>query len=219
MTRIAVWSFALTACFLSDLAAAPAPKEGEKIVLVELKDHFNSKLDQNLHTDNYDNNTLKSLPKGRQKFGEIPFFIGDGALQLGSAQVEKKPEKIEGIKIGSKFKKLHLLHATGYSGMPEQVVGKYVVKYEDNTSDEIPMIYGVDVVDWWSYPDQKAPTKGKAVWEGENEASKGFDAKIKLYAKTWENPKPDKKVVAIDFVSNAFKESVAPFCLAITYEK
>ena len=39
------------------------------------------------------------------------------------------------------------------------------------------------------------------MWEGENEASKGFEAKIKLYLMTWENPKPDKMVATIDFVA------------------
>jgi hypothetical protein len=215
-SRIALFALAFVAC---QLWSAPAPKAGDPIVLVELKDHFSSKLDQNLHTDNYDNNTLKSLPKGKQKFGELQFFIGDGALQLGSAMVEKKPEKIENIKINTAFKKIHFLHATGFSAEHEKTVGKYIVKYDDKSTKEISIVYGVDVVDWWSYPDQKAPTAGKAVWEGENEASKGFEAKIKLYAKTWENPHPEKKVASIDFVSTSFTESVAPFCLAMTLER
>ena len=83
---------------------------------------------------------------------------------------------------------------------------------------EIEIAYGRDVVDWWAYPDRKAPTKGKAVWEGENEASKGFDAKIKLYLMTWENPKPDKTVESIDFVAPNPEQPAAPFCVAITAE-
>jgi hypothetical protein len=79
-------------------------------------------------------------------------------------------------------------------------------------------MYGRDVVDWWAYPDRKGPTKGKAVWEGENEASKGFDAKIKLYLMTWENPKPDKKVETIDFVATNPDQPAAPFCVGITAE-
>ena len=60
--------------------------------------------------------------------------------------------------------------------------------------------------------------KGKAVWEGENEASKMFEAKIKLYAMTWENPKPDKRVASIDFVAPNPEQGAAPFCVAITAE-
>jgi hypothetical protein len=81
------------------------------------------------------------------------------------------------------------------------------------------VVYGKDVVDWWAYPDQKAPSKGKAVWEGENEAAKQFEAKIKLYLKTWENPHPKKKLVSIDFVGTAAETGAAPFCVAITAEE
>ena len=196
------------------LVAAPAAKS-EPVKFVSLKGHTNVKWDENLHSDRFEHNNLKSLPTGRQKFGDVEFEIGDGLMQLGAKNVDK-PKEFKDIKIGRSAKKLHFLQACGYNTADDTVIGKYVVHYDDKSTADIEIAYGRDVVDWWSYPDQKAPTKGKAVWEGENEASKGFDAKIKLYLMTWENPKPDKTIASIDFVATNPEQEAAPFCVAIT---
>ena len=199
------------------LIAAPAPKT-DPVQFISLKGHTNVKWDENLHSNNYPNNNLKSLPTGKQKFGDVEFFIGDGLLQLGSSNVEGKPKEIKDIKVGGRFKKLHFLQACGYNTDDGKVIGKYVIRYADKSTADVEIVFGRDVVDWWAYPDRAGPTKGKAVWEGENEASKGFDAKIKLYLMTWENPKPDKTVEAIDFVATNPEQPAAPFCVAITAE-
>jgi hypothetical protein len=199
------------------LSGAPAPKN-DPTQFISLKGHTNVKLDENLHSDRFPNNNLKSLKTGKQKLGDVEFEIGEGVLQLGSANVAGKPSKVEGIKVGRTFKKLHLLHATGYSTDEGAVIAKYVIHYDDKTTAEIEVKFGEDVVDWWAYPDRAGPTKGKVAWESENEASKGFEAKIRLYLKTWENPKPDKKVASIDFVATNPEGPCAPFCVAMTVE-
>jgi len=197
------------------LSAAPGVKS-EPVQFISLKGHTTGKLDENLHTDRYPGNDLKGLKAGKQKFEDYTFEIGDGLLQLGSSMVEKRPTKIEGIKVGRTAKKLQFLHGTGYDAPNDTVIAKYIVHYEDKTTAEIEMVYGKDVVDWWAYPGREAPAKGKIVWESENEASKGFDAKIRLYAMTWDNPHPDKKVVSLDMVATKPEEQAAPFCVAIT---
>jgi len=197
------------------LLAAPGVKSAP-VVFVDLKKHFTGKRDENLHSDRYPGNNLNTLPKGRQKLEGFEFEIGDGLLQLGSSMVEKRPTKIEGVPVGRPVKHLHFLHGTGYSAENDAVIAKYVIHYEDKTTAEIPIVYGKDVVDWWAYPGREAPAKGKIVWESENEASKGFDAKIRLYAMNWENPHPAKKVVSLDMVATKPEEQAAPFCVAIT---
>ncbi len=211
----AVFSLGLLA---SIAFAAPTLKK-EQDAFIDLKEHANGKLKENLHSNRYEGNNLASLPAGKQKLGDHTFFIGEKLLQLKSAQVADRPEKIEGIKINRTLKKLHFLNACGYSTEPKTIIGKYVIRYEDKSTAEIEIVYGRDVVDWWAYPDQAAPTKGKVAWEGENEASKGFEAKIKLYVLSWDNPKPEKKVVSLDFVATKPDQSAAPFCVAITAEE
>jgi len=198
------------------LVAAPVGKN-EMPNFISLKGHTNVKWDENLHSNRFENNNLKSLPTGKQKFGGVEFEIGDGLLQLGAKNVDK-PKEFKDIKVGRTLKKLHFLQACGYSTADDTVIGKYVIHYADKSTADVEITYGKDVVDWWAYPDQKAPTKGKVAWEGENEASKGFDAKIKLYLMTWENPKPDKKVESIDFVATNPDQEAAPFCVAISAE-
>jgi hypothetical protein len=210
---------AVAACLALGLAlsAAPVPEE-QPTAYIDLKPHINVKMNENLHSDRYPNNNLDTLPKGKQTFADAKFLIGDGVLQLGSAQVTTKPQKIEGIKVGRRFAKLNILQATGYSVEDDTQIAKYVINYEDKTTEEIEVVYGKDVVDWWAYPGRAAPTRSKVAWEGENEASKGFEAKLKLYLTTWENPHPKKKVVSIDFVATAPEKDAAPFCVAITAE-
>jgi hypothetical protein len=213
----------LAACVVAaaGLLAAPVGKT-QPTQFISLKGHTNVKMNENLHSNQFENNNLKSLPPGKQKLGDVEFEIGDGVLQLGSAgspDVATKPSKIEGIKVGRTLKKLHFLQACGYSTEDGTVIAKYVIHYDDKTTADVEVQFGRDVVDWWAYPDRAGPTKGKVAWEGENEASKGFDAKIKLYLMTWENPKPDKRVEKIDFVATNPEQPAAPFCVAITAEE
>jgi hypothetical protein len=89
--------------------------------------------------------------------------------------------------------------------------------YADGTSATIPIVYGQDVLDWWKYPGAADPKRGKVAWEGTNEAAKEFEATLRLYLTTWENPHPDKGVKAIDY-SSTMDTPCAPFCVALTAE-
>lgn len=197
--------------------AAPVPKTDAKDQ-IKLKDHVNVKMDENLHSETYPNNNLKELKPGVQKLGTVSFDIGDGVLQLGSANVPAKPDKIEGIKVGRPAGKLHFLQGAGYSTEDGKVVGKYVVRYADRTTADIEIVYGKDVVDWWAYPGKDAPTASKVAWEGENEASKGFMAKTRLYHMEWANPHPAKEIATIDFETTDVTQPCAPFLVALTLD-
>ena len=103
------------------VSGAPGPKT-EPTHVIGLKGHTNVKMDENLHSDRFANNNLKSLPTGKQKLGDVNFEIGEGVLQLGSSNVAGKPTKIEGTKVGGMFKKLDLLHANGYNAEDGAVI-------------------------------------------------------------------------------------------------
>jgi hypothetical protein len=211
-------ALAVPFAFATALAAAPAPAESGPI-FIDLQAKANVKLKDDFHAGTFTGNNLAGLPAGKQTFAEVKFQVGDGLIQLGSSVVKEKPAKVEGIKVGRLVRKLHFLHACGHNAPDGTVVAKYVVHYDDKTTADVEVAYGRDVVDWWAYPDQKAPTRGKVAWEGENEAAKKYEAKVKLYLMTWENPHPKKKVVDIDFVATAPEGEAAPFCVAITAEE
>jgi hypothetical protein len=207
------------------LTGAPAPSE-PSIAPIDLKAHINCKLkDSSFHGatkegNNLAGNNLADLPTGKQTFAGVKFTVGDGVVQLGSARVTGKPEKIEGIKVARFLTKLHILHSCGcgYNTADDTLIGNYVVHYDDKSTADIEIVYGKDVVDWWVAAGRKDPTRSKVGWEGENEAMKGSGTKIKLSLTTWENPHPKKKVVSIDYVNSAATTEVAPFCVAITAE-
>ena len=209
----------LAACFffVASSPAAPPPK-GKKAgpAFLDLTKQANQKLKDDFNSGRYPGNNLASLPGGEQTFAGVKFKVGEGLIQLGSSSVKGKPERVEGIKVGRPLEKLHFLHATCFSAPDGTVIAKYVVHYADKTKAEVEVAYGKDVVDWWAYPDHQAPTRGKVGWEGENNAAKGFEAKIKLYVTNWANPHPKKKVESLDYVATVAETGVAPFCVAIT---
>jgi RNA polymerase sigma factor (sigma-70 family) len=196
--------------------AAPAPVQKEPSPYLDLQEKANQKLTDNFHSA-AEGNSLSDLPTGMQTFADVKFSIGRGVVQLGSQKVKDMPEKIEGIKVGQKFDKLHILHATGYYLDQEVLIGEYVIHYTDKSTEKIEIVYGKDVIDWYLYPDAKEPSRGKKAWEGINENAKKYNAKLRLYVTTWDNPHPGKEVVSIDYISTM--TDCAPFCVAMTVER
>jgi hypothetical protein len=199
------------------LTAAPAPVETWP-VFIDLTPHANAKLTMDFHGGCVGNN-LAQLSSGKQAFAGVKFNVGEGCIQLGSNLTKNAPVKVEGIKVGRTVGKLHFLHACGWQGTDNQLIGKYVIRYDDDTVAEVEIVYGKDVVDWWFREGQKAPTRSKVAWEGDNDAAKDKGARLQLYLTTWQNPHAKKKVVAIDYVATAPEGPAAPFCVAITAEE
>jgi hypothetical protein len=207
-----------------------------KPTFVDLSPHANHKLEDGVGLEGNDFGNLK---RGEQKLEGMAFKIGDALIQLNSPtmqEVEKKtkPEKVEGIKVNKTFAKLHILQATEYGtgnlsangkmdGGPlfiadDTPIAEYKLHYADGTTETIPVVYGKDVRDWWFNGKSPGVSRGKVVWKGDNELTKTKKYQIRLYAMTWTNPHPNKKVISIDF-SRVGKSVAAPFCVAITMEE
>jgi hypothetical protein len=165
-------------------------------------------------------NDLAGLSSGAHTLGGVEFAVGDDVVHLGSARVAG-PQKVEGIAVGGRVARLHVLHGCDWSrdtGEGE-VIARFVLHLEDGTAAVAPVAYGQHVRDWWSNAGEKDPPRSKLGWEGENEAVKGSGTRIKLWLTTWNNPHPDKTVVSIDYVAAAAPTAAAPFCVAITAEE
>jgi hypothetical protein len=215
-----------TACvfwILTGLAEADEPK----FAYVDLTDKFTQKLADKFGTDE---RNLLSVPKGEQTFEKVKFKVGDGVVQLGSKQLADKPEKVEGTKVDRKFAKLHILHATCFGGGPNVAgspwyvedgtkIGEYKINYEDKSSEYIPIVFGKDVRDWWFRADEKEASHSKVVWKGDNDYAKENECRLRLYLSTWDNPKPDMKVISIDYIGQKEATVAAPFCVALTLEE
>jgi hypothetical protein len=228
MTRfLGLIAIGIGLCF--SLAAAG----DDNVTYLDLQPQANQKLSDNLGRG-LEGNNLAALPKKEQTFQDVKFKVEEGFIQLGSKLLKvEKPTKVEGIKVGKAFAKLHLLHATGYGngsvigeegmeGDPlfvaeETLIAEYKVHYADGTTETIPVVYGKDVRDWFFTPKSKDVTRGIAAWKGDNEFAKGVGSQIRLYITTWENPHPAKQVATIDYVKVG-DSPAAPFCIAVTLE-
>jgi len=97
-------------------------------------------------------------------------------------------------------------------------VGEYRVNFDDHSALIIPIVYGVDVRDWFYSIGEKGPDHAAIAWVGDNELSKQVGSRIRLYKSTWDNPWPNKVVTTIDYCGKKAETMAAPFCVAITAE-
>lgn len=210
---------------LLTLACAPVARAGDQVQL-DLSAQANDPLDKEFHREGLPGNHLKALMNTDQEFADVKYHIGEKMLQLGSKLCLERPKKIEGIPVDKQVAKLHILHATGFgTGQPTdenyvkdgEKIGHYVIHYADDTTEELPIVYGEDVRDWWNVDNNQETKRGKVVWHDMNEASEQFGIEVRLYETTWENPHPDKTVKSIDYLADG-ETAAAPFCLAITAE-
>ena len=210
------------------LSVAAAFAEEKKFSYVDLKEYFNYKSGEKIAADSREGNELP-VPTGEQTMEGVKLQIGERVVQLGSKVLEEKPEKVEGIKVGRKFARLHILHATAYGGGPnapgsawhvedDTLIGEYMINYEDKSSESIAIEYGKDVRDWWFREDEKETSRSQVAWKGDNELAKQYSCRLRVYLTTWKNPKPDLKVMSIDYMGRKNDTVAAPFCLAMTLE-
>jgi hypothetical protein len=218
----------MTAAIIWALGASLVAAEEPKFSCVDLEAKFTHKLSDKFG-DNFEGNLL-TVPKGEQTFEKIKFKIGEGVVQLGSKMLPAQPEKVEGIKVERKFAKLHILHANCFGGGPslpgsplyvedDTKIGEYKVNYEDKSAEYVPIVFGKDVRDWWFRDDEKEPSRGLVAWKGENDPAKKHGCKLRLYLSTWKNPKPDMKVISVDYIGQKEATVAAPFCAALTLEE
>lgn len=211
------------------LSFAPASAEEKEFVHIDLQGKFTHKLADKFGNDERQGNFL-TVPKGEHTFNGVKFKIGKGVVQLGSKVWTEKPDMVVNIEVDSKVAKLHILHATGYGGGPnvpgsrwhvedDTRIGEYNIHYEDKSVETIPIVYGKDVRDWWFREGEKSTSRSKVAWKGDNELAKRYDCRLRLYLTTWDNPKPDRKVVSIDYIGRKGETVAAPFCVAMTLAK
>jgi hypothetical protein len=197
---------------------APAD-EGSSYQYVDLGPKGNQALAQDIGVEG---NSLKEVPQGKHDFAGTKFKVGEKMVHVRAESKPELPEKVEGIKVGARFDKLHILQSTEFGEMPVKVedgtaIGAYVVHYADKTEETIPIVYGEDVRDWWdSMMYGNKLKRAKVAWRGKNSISAENGCEIRLFSEAWTNPHPDKMVATIDVVSK--KTACAPFLVALTLE-
>lgn len=186
---------------------------------IDLGSHANQRLSEDFH--GYPGNNLKPLPRGRQRFASVPFYVGDGMVQLAGKRAPDFPTEVRGVQVEHECEKLYFLHGTGWGspGVADGTkIGFYRVNYANGSEEEIPIVYGEDVRDWWQLADSRGASRADIGWTGMNAASRDFRnraVELRLFVRPWENPKPDVPISSIDLVS--LNETMSsPFLIAVT---
>lgn len=164
------------------------------------------------------------MPTGRQDLQGVPFQIidpkanrGKSVLVLRGSERGRFPAKAEGLPVGQKLTRLFVLHACAWPG---EEVGSYRLRYEDGTHHDFRLINGRNIGDWRA--PRELPEAVPAVIRGNRQG----DGLVAVYRTVFQNPHPDKKILAIDFLSAGADVSIdwrpglspVPILVAITGE-
>jgi hypothetical protein len=197
----------------------PARVMGTDKRMVDLSKYYNAALNETWHKGGMSNNTLKDLPRGIQTLGGTSFDIR-GIVQLSGQQAERElsvqfPEEVANITVQQKGQNVHFLHGCGWQSPEGTSIGAFVIHYRNGEILSIPIVYGVDVQDWWMYEDFASGSKPNVVWTGKNHSAPDGPP-IGVFKTTWVNPLPSIEIDHIDYQSAMMNS--APFLIAITVE-
>lgn len=148
-------------------------------------------------------NDLRFFPKGKQCFNGILFDVkedGPNASDKSAVLVGCHdtltffPEKIEGLKIGTKAHALNFLHGhIEGNALSNGYYGKYVLTYEDGEKEEIPLCYRKEMGEWWRIVEIE---EASIAWCGENLKR----ANVGLHIYSYFPKRPDKEIATLDFI-------------------
>jgi WD40 repeat protein/serine/threonine protein kinase len=189
---------------------------------VDLSSSYNAALTNSILTPpelDITGNGLSWLPTGLVNLGGVDFDVR-GMVQTDRTKEPESclPLAVRGIVVGRKCRVLHFLHTAGWDVADRTRVGKYVLHYEGGAVRELPLVMGVDILEFW-YPKwapRDVPAIAVVAWSGTNHDARRENTSIWLYRRTWENPLPDLVLESVDIVSTA--AGVSPIVVAITVE-
>jgi hypothetical protein len=164
---------------------------------------------------------LHDVPQGLQSFGGVLFDVRGLVVLAGTRSLAVSglalPEAVLNIPVGRKGKAVHFLQAAAFIGSAVGLkIGEYVLHYKNGETRTANLIYGENMLDWWVDPKEGHVTKAEEVWYGANTATRSRGMQTRLIKFSWDNPLPNLKITAIDFIS-AIANS-APMLVAITVE-
>jgi len=208
------------------VALAPRRPAGLRPSEIDLSMHYNHGLDEDSVTGAAGNH-LGRLPTGLVILAGSRFDVR-AMIQLASPALDTNviglPERVDGMRVAQKARRIRLLHGTGMQEENGASIARLVVHYTSGEMRDLPIQYGLHVRDWWHGDpgDPKDEVPGSVVaWTGQNAVTDGWNGdgkrtELRLFKTTFENPLPDVEITTLDYVSTMSKS--APFVIAITVE-
>ncbi len=157
-------------------------------------------------TDQGSGNDMRSIPRGDMTIKDMPFKIADGCVVLANAARQHYPQSVT-IPVGKSYGGLLFLHTSAWMLAADRVPAKYVVRYDDGSSVEVPWQSHQNVGDWWVVSDL---VNAAGIKLGSGGQSDGTGA----YLFFWKNPNPDKGIK--DIIFETANDEAMPILIAIT---
>ena len=188
---------------------------------VDLSEYYNHTLFEDPYRTKDDKSDgawiWRSLPIGLVPFNDILFDVRgiirlSGQAAAGAVFSRPLPVEVKGIAINRQATWIHFLHTVVAQRKVQEgeEVGYYQIHYADGETRRLPIRYGRDVVIMVDNEFAVA-THGALAWdEGMYQSHKS------LCHSTWENPRPEVTITAVDFVST--NSVPAPLLMAVTLE-
>jgi len=175
------------------------------------------------------NRTLKALPPGEHVFAGVKFNVYEmptspvpQVLMLGANGVPGNlPAQITGIPIHLKADALFFLHTARLDRRLDEreraekkrfELCQYLVHYADGQTATVPVYCEIDI-DHFLQRDPKALPGAQLAWTAQFDNSEDSAA---VYAKQWNNPRPEVEIQSVDLVYGKDKDRGVPALLAVT---
>ena len=147
---------------------------------------------------------------GQQIYDGLPFEISGRVWLFGRKEArwtgksEAHYPDVTGLKVGRTFDELHLLHGSRWMDVQGYTIAYVRLNYADGTKIELPICYGVHVLDWQRMGSEEKETltdpNSKIVWRGQP-ASQVLKSTVRMTKTMIQNPLPQKAVLTLDFIS------------------
>src|SRR5262249_31425854 len=145
---------------------------------------------------NDDGNNLDYVPRGVHKLRDTYFRIGDRMVHVRGTSKMGMPVSVTGIKVAARGEKVHFLHGNQQKTDLGTRLGDYVIRYADGSSEQVPITFGRNLIDWWDTGVRKEDLPdARIAWRGSNEMldkRPNREIQIGLWDFTWNNPHPDR---------------------------
>jgi beta-galactosidase len=173
--------------------------------------------------------TLKALPSGEQLFAgvkynlyEMPTSPVPQVLMLGGSGVPGNlPGSIAAIPVHTKADALFFLHTARLDRRRNDrereenkryELCKYLIHYADGQTAELPVFAELDI-DHFEQREPQSLSGAQLAWTARFE---GSDTSAALYAKQWNNPRPQVEIESVDLLPGKDKDRGVPALLALT---
>ena len=162
---------------------------------LDLSAHYNQFLELESPAPATNPRSVLPLPPGTHRL-EGTDFDARGLLRLANASDWRQvPSRVRGLRVDQPCRRLHLLHAFAYQTPPGTTIASLRIHYAKGDPVTVPLRAGQEVEDFWNADRQ--PEHATLAWRGAN----AINDKIALWKYTWENPRPDDTVTALDLES------------------